>query len=274
MLADGNAVVTKIGVCGAAGRMGKTILQVCEEESDVKVGAAIEHQLSPVLGHDAGEQAGIGHIAVEITDDIAKIVEQVDVLIDFTIASSLSENLAKSHVAGKPMVIGTTGLNKQQHQYIKSVAQDIPILWAANMSLGINLCLKLLKITAQAIGGEMDIEIIEAHHKHKKDAPSGTALHMGEIIATALGRDLQDCATYNRQCVTAEREKNSIGFQTIRAGDIVGEHTVMFAGTGERIEISHKSSSRKNFAHGAIRAAQWLKDQDKGLFDMQDVLSL
>jgi len=264
----------KIGVCGAAGRMGKTILEVCHEIDNVKAAVAIEYSGSSMIGIDAGEQAGIGKIGVTITDDIAKVADQFDVLIDFTIASSLTENIEKCHAAGKRMVIGTTGLDDEQKELINKVAEDIAIVFAPNMSIGVNLCLKLLEMAAQVIGEESDIEIIEAHHKHKKDAPSGTALRMGEVIADTLGRNLKECAVYGREGITGERDKNTIGFVSIRAGDIVGEHTVMFASAGERVEITHKATSRKTFASGAVRAAQWLSDKDKGLFDMQDVLGI
>ena len=264
----------KIGICGAAGRMGKTILEVCNEIDNVEIAAAIEYKGSSMIGLDAGEQAGIGKIGVEITDDIAKVSDQIDVLIAFTIASSLTENLEKCHAAGKCMVIGTTGLDDEQKELINKMAKDIAIVFAPNMSIGVNLCLKLLEMAAQVIGEESDIEIIEAHHRHKKDAPSGTALRMGEVIADTLGRNLKECAVYGREGVTGERDKNTIGFATIRAGDIVGEHTVMFASAGERVEITHKATSRKTFASGAVRAAQWLAEKDKGLFDMQDVLGI
>ncbi len=264
----------KIGVCGAAGRMGKTILEVCNEIDNIKVAAAIEYKGSSMIGIDAGEQAGIGKIGVAITDDIAKVADQFDVLIDFTIASSLTENIEKCHAAGKRMVIGTTGLDDVQKECINKATEDIAIVFAPNMSIGVNLCLKLLEMVAQVIGEESDIEIIESHHRQKKDAPSGTALRMGEVIADTLGRNLKECAVYGREGVTGGRDKNTIGFETIRAGDIVGEHTVMFASAGERVEITHKATSRKTFASGAVRAAQWLADKDKGLFDMQDVLGI
>lgn len=267
-------MTVRVGVCGAAGRMGKTILEVCNETDNVEIAAAIEYEGSPMIGIDAGEQAGIGKIEIAITDDIAKVADQVDVLIDFTIATSLTENLEKCRAAGKCMVIGTTGLDDSQKELINKAAEDIPIVFAPNMSIGVNLCLKLLEMATQVIGDDTDIEIIEAHHKHKKDAPSGTALRMGEVIADTLGRNLKDCAVYGREGLTGERDKNTIGFETIRAGDIVGEHTVMFASAGERVEISHKATSRKTFASGAVRAAQWLTDKDKGLFDMVDVLGI
>ena len=265
-------MTVRVGVCGAAGRMGKTILEVCNETECVEIGAAIEYSGSSMIGVDAGEQAGIGHIGVAITDDISKATDQFDVLIDFTVATPFTDNLEKCHAAGKGMVIGTTGLDDGQKELIYKAAEDVSIVFAPNMSIGVNLCLKLLEMAAQVIGDDTDIEIIEAHHRHKKDAPSGTALRMGEVIADTLGRNLKECAVYGREGVTGEREKNTIGFETIRAGDIVGEHTVMFASEGERVEITHKATSRKTFASGAVRAAQWLVDKDKGLFDMQDVL--
>lgn len=262
----------RIGVCGGAGRMGRIILEVCNETDNIEIGAAIEYSGSSMIGVDAGEQAGIGRLGIMISDDIAEVSDQFDVLIDFTVATAFTDNLEKCRVAGRGMIIGTTGLNADQKTLINQAAQDIPIVFSPNMSIGVNLCFKLLKMAAQIIGDDADIEIIEAHHKHKKDAPSGTALHMGEVIADALGRDLAKCAIYGRAGIAGERNNNTIGFETIRAGDIVGEHTVLFASTGECVEITHKATSRKTFASGAVRAALWLANKDKGLFDMQDVL--
>ncbi len=264
----------RIAVCGAAGRMGRTILEVCKETDGAEVTAAIEYPGSPMLGVDAGEQAGIGKLGVVISDDISALAENFDVLIDFTLATSVSGNLARCHAAGRKMVIGTTGLSEDQKQEIQQAAIDIGIVFAPNMSIGVNLCFKLLELAARVVGEDADIEIIEAHHREKKDAPSGTSLRMGEIVAKTLGRDLADCAVYGREGVTGARDRQTIGFETIRAGDIVGEHTVMFATTGERVEITHKATSRKTFASGAVRAAQWLAGRDRGLFDMQDVLGL
>ncbi len=264
----------KIAVCGAAGRMGKTILEVCQQAETVEIAAAIEHAASPMLGVDAGEQAGIGRLDIPITDDIAAVADKFDVLIDFTLATSVAANIEKCRKAGKHIVIGTTGLSDEQKQQIENAANDIGIVFAPNMSVGVNLCFKLLQMASQVIGEEADIEIIEAHHREKKDAPSGTSLRMGEVIAETLGRDLKQCAIYGREGMTGARDKQTIGFETIRAGDIVGEHTVMFATTGERVEISHKATSRKTFASGAVRAAGWLANQPNGLYDMQDVLGL
>ena len=266
--------MVRVGVCGAAGRMGKTILDVCKETDGVEVTAAIEYSESPMLGIDAGEVAGIGKLGVLITDDISSIADQVDVIIDFTFAASVSANIKKCVSSSVKMVIGTTGLTDEDHEQIKLASNKIAIVFAPNMSIGVNLCLKLLEMASQVIGNDADIEIIEAHHRHKKDAPSGTAIRMGEVVANTLDRNLKDCAVYGREGITGERDKNTIGFETIRAGDIVGEHTVMFATDGERVEISHKATSRKTFASGAVRAAQWLATKKYGLFDMQDVLNL
>ena len=266
--------MVRVGVCGAAGRMGKTILDVCNETDGVEVTAAIEYGESPMLGIDAGEVAGIGKLGVLITDDISSIADQVDVIIDFTFAASVSANIKKCVSSSVKMIIGTTGLTNDDHEQIKLASNKIAIVFAPNMSIGVNLCLKLLEMASQVIGNDADIEIIEAHHRHKKDAPSGTAIRMGEVVANTLGRNLKDCAVYGREGITGERDKNTIGFETIRAGDIVGEHTVMFATDGERVEISHKATSRKTFASGAVRAAQWLATKKSGLFDMQDVLNL
>ena len=264
----------RVGVCGAAGRMGRTIIEVCKDTEGVEFTAAIEHNESSLLGVDAGEVAGIGKTGVLITEDILSIADQVDVMIDFTFAASVNANIKKCVAANCKMVIGTTGLSKIDHEQIALASKKIAIVFAPNMSIGINLCLKLLEMAALVIGDNADIEIIEAHHRHKKDAPSGTAIRMGEVIATTLGRNLKECAVYGREGITEERDKNTIGFETIRAGDIVGDHTVMFATEGERVEITHKASSRKTFANGAVRAAKWLVEKDNGLFDMQDVLNL
>jgi 4-hydroxy-tetrahydrodipicolinate reductase len=267
-------MTVRVGVCGAVGRMGKTILEVCNDNDNVEVTAAIEYSESPMLGMDAGEVAGIGKLGVNITDDISAIADQVDVMIDFTLATSIANNINKCIAANCKMVIGTTGLSPDDQELIKVASNKIAIVFAPNMSIGVNLCFKLLEMAAKVIGDDTDIEIIEAHHRNKKDAPSGTAIRMGEVVAHTLGRNLKDVAVYGREGISGIRDKKTIGFETIRAGDIVGDHTVMFAADGERVEITHKASSRKTFATGAVRAAQWLSEKDKGLFDMQDVLGL
>jgi len=265
---------TRIAIAGAAGRMGRQLIEACLQTSDVVLAAALEHPHSSWVGSDAGELANLGKQNIHIVTDLEKVISQFEVLVDFTTPEATLAHLAKCHATAKRMVIGTTGFSAQQRQLIEQAAQKIAIVLAPNMSVGVNLTFKLLEIAAQVLGEEVDIEIIEAHHRQKMDAPSGTALRLGEIVAQTLGRNLSECAVYGRQGKTGERERHTIGFATIRAGDIVGEHTVLFAGTGERIEITHKATSRMTFAKGAIRAAQWIMQQESGLFDMQDVLAL
>jgi 4-hydroxy-tetrahydrodipicolinate reductase len=254
--------------------MGRTLIEASHASPSVRFAAAIERKESPAVGRDAGEIAGIEALGVTVVDDLAAVEDDFEVLIDFTRPEATLENLSLCRKLQRRTVIGTTGFSAEQKQHIAEAAQDIAIVLAPNMSVGVNLCFKLLDIAARVLDDNIDIEIIEAHHRHKADAPSGTALRMGEVVAAALGRDLKECAVYGRQGITGERDRKTIGFSTIRAGDIVGEHTVMFAGLGERIEIAHKASSRLTFANGALRAARWLMQHDKGLFDMQDVLGL
>ncbi|PCI12867.1 MAG: 4-hydroxy-tetrahydrodipicolinate reductase [Thiotrichales bacterium] len=234
----------------------------------------MEHPESSLVGADALEVAGFGRSNVRISVSVEAVVDDFDLLIDFTRPDVTLANLAVCRTAGKAMVIGTTGFSDAEKQLISDAAKDIPIVFAPNMSVGVNLCFKLLEMAAKVMGDEVDIEVIEAHHRHKIDAPSGTALRMGEVIANVLGRDLSECAVYGREGQTGERKRKTIGFETIRAGDIVGDHTVLFADIGERVEITHKASSRMTFANGAVRAALWLKVCKNGLFDMQDVLGL
>ncbi|MNC40930.1 4-hydroxy-tetrahydrodipicolinate reductase [compost metagenome] len=216
----------------------------------------------------------MGRIGVPISDDLSKVVDEFDVLIDFTHPSVTLKNLAFCRKAGKAMVIGTTGFTPEEKQQLAEAGKEIPIVFAANFSVGVNLCLKLLDTAARVLGDDVDIEILEAHHRHKVDAPSGTALRMGEVVAQALGRNLQEVAVYGREGQTGARERQTIGFATVRAGDVVGDHTVLFAAEGERVEITHKASSRMTFAKGAVRAALWLDGRVPGLYDMQDVLEL
>ena len=266
--------MTRIAITGAAGRMGRSLIEACQQTSGVDITVALEHPDSSLLGSDAGELVGVGKLGVLIGAELAAVVDDFDVLIDFTRPEPTLANLEICRQAGRRAVIGTTGFSEQQKAQIKAAAQDIGVVFAPNMSVGVNLCLKLLDVAARVLGDEVDIEVIEAHHRHKVDAPSGTALRMGEVVAEALGRDLKDCAVYGREGHTGERDRKTIGFETIRAGDIVGDHTVLFAGTGERIEITHKASSRMTFANGAVRAASWLTGQKTGLYDMRDVLGL
>ncbi len=266
--------MVRVAVNGASGRMGKTLVQACVDHQDTQLGAAFEIASSNSIGQDAGMIAGLESLGVTINSDLESHTGDFDVLIDFTIPVCTMQSLAACVTHGKSMVIGTTGLDDSQKQKLQEASQKISIMFAPNMSVGVNLCFKLLQTAAKTLGDEYDIEIIEAHHRHKIDAPSGTALRMGEVVAESLGRNLKDCAVYGRQGITGERDKKTIGFETIRAGDIVGDHTVIFAGAGERVEITHKASSRMTFASGAMRAASWLSAKNNGLYDMQDVLDL
>ncbi len=266
--------MTRIAITGAAGRMGKTLVSAIDEMDGMELTAAIDHPDSSLIGSDAGEIAGVGRNGVALSPSLADVLDQFDVLIDFTFPELTLENARLCSEAGKRMVIGTTGMTDADKAQLAAYAEKMPVMFAPNMSVGVNLVLQLLKMAAKVLGDDVDIEIIEAHHRHKKDAPSGTALRMGEVIADTLGRDLSECAVYGREGFTGERPRQVIGFETIRAGDIVGEHTAMFAAEGERVEISHKASSRMTFARGALRAVQWLEGRAAGLYDMQDVLGL
>ncbi|CUB04864.1 4-hydroxy-tetrahydrodipicolinate reductase [Marinomonas fungiae] len=264
----------RIAVIGAAGRMGKTLIQAITDANGVELGAAIVEPTSSLVGVDAGEVAGVGKLGVSIVSDIKDCVADFDVLIDFTTPALSVANAAYCADNGKSIVIGTTGLNDEQKALLAEAGKKTSVVFAPNMSVGVNLTLKLLSLAAQILGDDYDVEVVEAHHRHKVDSPSGTALRMGEVVAEALGRDLKECAVYGREGQIGPRTQKEIGFETIRAGDVVGEHSVWFATEGERIEIVHKASSRMTFAKGAVRAAAWLKDQQAGLFDMQDVLNL
>jgi 4-hydroxy-tetrahydrodipicolinate reductase len=254
--------------------MGKTLIEAVSAADGMVLAAATEVPDSTLVGVDAGELAGVGKLGVLISHSLTKVIDAFDVLIDFTVPSGTMVHLDVCRQHGKAMVIGTTGLAEDQKARIRAAADDIPIVFAPNMSVGVNLCFRLLELAAQVMGEESDIEIIEAHHRHKVDAPSGTALRMGEVVAATLGRDLAGVAVYGREGQTGPRDPRTIGFETIRAGDVVGEHTVWFAAQGERVEITHKASSRMTFAKGAVRAAAWLAGKPPGLFDMQDVLGL
>lgn len=263
--------MVKIAVAGAAGRMGKSLVQVVFQDADVMLVAATDRPGSSLIGSDAGELAGVGKLGVPLVDDLAAAPE-FDVLIDFTTPDSTMTHLRFCQAHGKGIVIGTTGLSEVQKQELWAVASSTPVIFAPNMSVGVNLVFKLLETAARVMGDGCDIEIVEAHHRNKVDAPSGTALRMGEIIAEELGRNLAECAVYGREGHTGVRDSNTIGFSAIRGGDIVGEHNAMFITEGERVEIGIRSSSRATYASGAVRGAKWLMDKQKGLFDMQDVL--
>ena len=263
-----------VAIIGAAGRMGRTLVRMIHAEDGMRVAAAVEREDDPHVGADAGTLAGVGEIGVNVEDSLDRALDVSDVCIDFTLPGPTVEHAEACRSRRRALVIGTTGLSADQRSKLEDAARDIAIMHAPNMSVGVNLCFKLLDIAARALGDSVDIEIIEAHHRNKVDAPSGTAVRMGEIIAGALGRDLADCAVYGREGHTGIRDRRTIGFETIRAGDIVGEHTVMFGGEGERIELTHRAASRANFAAGALRAARWVVQRPPGLYDMQDVLGL
>ena len=264
----------RVAIAGAGGRMGRSLVQAVSESAGMRVSVATERSGSSLLGADAGELAGVGHLGVELRPDLQPVLGTFDVLIDFTAPEATMHHVALCQEAAARMVIGTTGLDADQRAVIAAAAEQTGIVFAPNMSVGVNLCFKLLDLAARVLGEDVDIEIIEAHHRHKVDAPSGTAIRMGEVIAGALGRDLDEVAVYGREGHTGARDRRTIGFETIRAGDVVGEHSVWFAADGERVEIAHKASSRMTFARGAARAAAWIGARERGLFDMQDVLGL
>ena len=264
--------MTRIAIAGAAGRMGKNLVIACSETGDVSLTQALEREQSPSLGMDCGLLAGLEPNNLLITSELDASL--FDVLVDFTHPTATTHHVDNCSTHGKKIEIGTTGCYTALEQKMHDAGQKIAIVYAPNMSVGVNLCLKLLQTAAAVLGDSVDIEIIEAHHRHKVDAPSGTALKMGQVVAETLGRDLDECAVYGREGQVGARDRKTIGFETIRAGDIVGEHTVLFAAEGERIEITHKASSRMTFAHGAMRACRWLEQQKNGLFSMQDVFDI
>lgn len=264
----------RVAVIGAAGRMGRALIQAITEGEGVVLTAAIDRPGNSLIGTDAGEMAAIGKLGVSVADSLEAVQDDFDVLIDFTAPAATVANARFCAEHGKKMAIGTTGLNDDEKAQLAESAQKTAIMFAPNMSMGVNLCFKLLEIAAKVLGDEVDIEVLESHHRHKVDSPSGTALRMGEVVAETLGRDLKQVAVYGREGQDGPRDRNTIGFATVRAGDIVGEHTVMFAADGERVEITHKATSRMNFARGAVRACRWLDGKASGLYDMQDVLGL
>lgn len=265
---------TRIAIAGPQGRMGKMLVEACGLSDDYTLTAATVKTGSTLSGVDVGELCGLGKLGVSIADDITAVIDDFDVLIDFTSPKSTLAYAKYCSEHKKALVVGTTGFNETEKAELLNHQQTIPLCIAANFSTGVNLCFKLLETAAKVLGQESDIEIYEAHHRHKVDAPSGTALRMGEVVADTLERDLGKVAVYGREGQTGERDKESIGFVTARGGDIVGDHTVMFLADGERVEITHKATSRMAFARGAVRAAHWLNDQPAGLYDMQDVLKL
>jgi len=266
-------MTTRIGITGAAGRMGRTLIEAIDlAGGQLVLAGAVERPESSLLGADSGELAGQGKNGVPVVGALAEVIGDIDVLIDFTVPAATVANVALCAERGTAIVIGTTGFTAEQQMEIERAAGSIAVCKATNFSTGVNLCFQLLDMAARVLGDDVDIEVYEAHHRHKIDAPSGTALSMGEVVASALGRELQKVAVYGREGQTGARERETIGFATVRAGDIVGDHTVTFAAEGERVEITHKASSRMSFARGAVRAAGWLVGQGAGLYDMQDVL--
>ncbi|MEK6750466.1 MAG: 4-hydroxy-tetrahydrodipicolinate reductase [Pseudomonadota bacterium] len=265
--------MTNIVISGAGGRMGKHLIEAVHMTEGAVLTGAVVRAGSSLIGADAGEVAGVGRLGVPITDSLEG-AGGFDVLIDFTRPEPTLAHLDWCRTHHKRIVIGATGFTDPQKHLIAQGARDIPIVFAPNMSVGVNVSLKLLEMAAKILGDQYDVEIIEAHHRHKIDAPSGTALRMGEVVARALGRDLKQVAVYGREGVTGARDPKTIGFATVRGGDVVGDHTVLFATLGERLEITHKASSRATFAQGAVRAAMWLAQRPANLYDMQDVLGL
>lgn len=264
----------KVGLFGANGRMGRVLIEALDVSEGAHLSVATVRDDSPWIGMNVGELSGIGKKHIDCSGISSLKNTDADVMIDFTLPVVFESNLAWCVENKVPVVIGTTGLNESQLQSLDNAAQHIPIVFAANYSVGVNLMLSLVRKTASVLGGTADIEITEAHHRFKQDAPSGTAMAIGEAIADELGRDLKTCAVYGREGKEPEREHNTIGFATVRAGDIVGEHTALFADIGERLEITHKASSRLTFAKGAVHAAQWLSGKPAGLYSMEDVLGL
>jgi len=268
-------IMAKIMVFGAAGRMGRRIISVIHEHEQVVLSGALEYAGNPLVGQDAGEIAGVGNLGIPIAGLVSDLpFAESDVLIEFTTPPATLANLKIAVEYQVPMVIGTTGMTVEEREQVRALAAQIPVVLAPNMSVGVNVLFKVVAEVAKILGDDYDVEILEAHHRLKKDAPSGTAVRLGEIVAEALQRDYQEVAVFERRGFTGERTREEIGMQTLRAGDIVGDHLVMFGGLGERLEIVHRAHSRDTFARGALRAALWVMDQQPGLYDMQDVLGL
>lgn len=266
--------MVNIVVAGAAGRMGTRIAGIINETDDVTLSGAFEHPDSPYVGKDVGQIAGLGESGIIIRGSLDEVIESGDVLIDFTVPDATMENLKTAATSGKALVIGTTGLSEENFKEISEITRDVPCVLAPNMSVGVNVMFKIAAEMAKILGMDYDIEVIEAHHRLKKDAPSGTAIELAKRLAEATDRDFDNNAVYARKGIIGERTNEEIGIQTIRAGDITGDHTVLFGGIGERLELTHRAHNRDNFAKGAVRAAKWIVNQAAGLYDMQDVLGL
>ena len=269
-----NKKTINVGVIGAGGRMGRMLIEAVQDNPQTTLNAAIERQGSSLVGADAGEVAAIGVLNVKIVDDLKAVVNNIDVLIDFSLPDATEQNMQICAEYNVAMVIGTTGFNEQQEKVLSKASEKIAIVYAGNYSTGVNLSLKLLAMAAKAFGVDADVEVIEAHHKHKIDAPSGTAFMMAEAVAEARGQHLKDVAVYGREGQTGAREAGTIGIHAIRGGEIIGDHTVMFIADGEVVEITHRARARMTFAAGAVRAATWIVEQSTGQYNMQDVLGL
>ena len=269
-----NTKIINVGVIGAGGRMGRMLIEAVNDNPQTTLNAAIERQGSSLVGADAGEVAAIGRLNVQIVDDLKSVVDDIDVLIDFSLPDATEQNMQICAEHSVAMVIGTTGFNEQQEQVLAKASEQVAIVYAGNYSTGVNLSLKLLGMAAKAFGADADVEVIEAHHKHKIDAPSGTAYMMAEAVAEARGQNLKEVAIYGREGQTGEREAGTIGIHAIRGGEIIGDHTVMFIADGEVVEITHRARARMTFAAGAVRAATWIIQQSAGQYNMQDVLGL
>jgi 4-hydroxy-tetrahydrodipicolinate reductase len=264
----------KVVIAGAAGRMGCRLVSLVRDSTAMTLAGALEGKHHHALGEDAGEIAGSGRVGIQISEDLSAMMERGEVVIDFSSPQATLEHLRIVAQHRRAMVIGTTGLSASELDELKLLAQQVPCVFSPNMSVGVNLIYKVIGEMAKTLGDEYDIEVIEAHHRLKKDAPSGTALKIAEVLAQAVNRDLNEVGVYARKGLIGERTKKEIGIQTIRAGDIVGDHTILFGGMGERIEVTHRASSRDTFARGALRAARWVVRQPPGLYDMMDVLGL
>ena len=269
-----NKKMINVGVIGAGGRMGRMLIEAIQDNPQTILTAAIERQGSSLVGADAGEVAAVGRLDVQIVDDLRSVINKIDVLIDFSLPVATEQNMQVCAEHNVAMVIGTTGFNEQQEQVLAKASEQVAIVCAGNYSTGVNLSLKLLGMAAKAFGTDADVEVIEAHHKHKIDAPSGTAYMMAEAVAEARGQNLKDVAVYGREGQTGEREAGTIGIHAIRGGEIIGDHTVMFIADGEVVEITHRARARMTFAAGAVRAATWIVQQSAGQYNMQDVLGL
>lgn len=261
-------------MAGAGGRMGARIIQLIKESGDMIVAGAFEQAGHPAVGQDLGEYLGLGKMELPIAAGLNEVLDQGEVIIDFTFHTASMEHLRLAAERKKPLVIGSTGFTKEEMDEVRRLSESVPLVLAPNMSVGVNVLFKVVKDVALALGQDFDIEILEVHHKMKKDAPSGTAMKLAQVLAQARSQNLDEVAVYERKGIIGERKPQEIGIQTFRAGDIIGEHTVLFGGMGERIEITHRAHSRDTFARGALRAARWIIDQPSGLYDMQDVLGL